>query len=164
MAGSSFEGFDYGSDYHMTEKEQKRENWSQAKIWVVLGLFMGLCLAITIGMNVKEVILKNTGNSAVATYSENASGATLTDGSGRVYFVSLADTMLGTKSGSVRVYYYGDDMKSAKALTASWFWVAMYCVWTPLFAVCVRFAYKNITGDTKRARANKALSEESVTN
>lgn len=158
MASQGFEGFDYESNYHMTEKEQMKDNWSQAKIWIILGIFMGLCLGMSIYMNIKEVILKNTANTAIATYTENASCGLFYDEQGHMYSVSLENTMVGDKSGNVTVYYYGDDMRNAKVLTAPWFWVAMYCLWLPLFLLCVRFAYKNITGDTKRSKANKKVT------
>lgn len=160
MADLGFEGFDGQGNYIMSEKERRKEGFSQAKIWIVLGALIGICLLITIGMSVNEMLLKINGNYKEITYSENAGSTSFVGDDGKIYYISLEDTMLGTKAGSTRVYYYGTDYQNAKVLTATSFWIEMYILWGALFAMCVIFTYKNITGKTIRARKGMNITPQ----
>jgi len=143
MSNSSFEGFDYGNNYHLTEKEEKNESWEQKKIWVIVGLLMALCLGLTIYMHSKELMLKYNGNSIVTEYKNGSSGLEVQDDQGTNHFINLSNTIISNQDGKITLYYYGSNIASAKALTAIWFWIMMYSVWIPLFSVCVYLIFKN---------------------
>jgi len=149
MSNLGFEGFDYQSNYHLTEKEEKKENWQQAKIWVVLGLLMALCLGLTIYMHSKELLLKYNANSIVADYKNGEQMVIVKDDKGTNYNINLTQTIVGKQNDKITLYYWGSNVASAKALTAVWFWVAMYSVWVPLFSLCVYFVYKNLNQDKR---------------
>jgi len=144
MRNARFEGLDYDNNYHLTDKEEKKENWEQAKIWVVLGLLMALCLGLTIYMNTKELILKYNGNSVVAEYKNGDKNITVQDDNGTSYFINLANTTISNQDGNLTVYYWGNNIASAKALTSIWFWLIMYASWIPLFVLCTYFIFKNL--------------------
>ena len=144
MRNARFEGLDYDNNYHLTDKEEKKENWEQAKIWVLLGLLMALCLGLTIYMNTKELILKYNGNSVVAEYKNGDKSVTVQDDKGTSYFINLANTTISNQDGNLTVYYWGNNIASAKALTSIWFWLIMYASWIPLFVLCVYFIFKNL--------------------
>lgn len=149
MSDLGFEGFDHENNYHLSEKEERNENWSQAKIWVVLGMFMALLLGLTLFFNGKELILKYTGSSIEANYVDGDSGVTVIDNQGEKHYISLSDTIISSKDGKITLYYKGDDIKGAKALNAMWFWATMYGIWVPLFALCIFFTLKNLNQNKK---------------
>ena len=144
MRNARFEGLDYDNNYHLTDKEEKKENWEQAKIWVLLGLLMALCLGLTIYLNTKELILKYNGNSVVAEYKNGDKSVTVQDDKGTSYFINLANTTISNQDGKLTVYYWGNNIASATALTSIWFWLIMYACWIPLFALCAYFIFKNL--------------------
>ena len=144
MRNARFEGLDYDNNYHLTDKEEKKENWEQAKIWVLLGLLMALCLGLTIYLNTKELILKYNGNSVVAEYKNGDKSVTVQDDKGTSYFINLANTTISNQDGNITVYYWGNNIASAKALTSISFWLIMYASWIPLFVLCVYFIFKNL--------------------
>ena len=144
MRNTRFEGLDYDNNYHLTDKEEKKENWEQAKIWVLLGLLMALCLGLTIYLNTKELILKYNGNSVVAEYKNGDKSVTVQDDKGTSYFINLANTTISNQDGNLTVYYWGNNIASAKALTSIWFWLIMYASWIPLFVLCTYFIFKNL--------------------
>ena len=144
MSNARLEGFDYDNNYHLTEKEEKKENWEQAKIWVLLGLLMALCLGLTIYMNTKELILKYNGNSVVAEYKNGDKSVTVQDDKGTSYFIDLANATISKQDGNLTVYYWGNNIASAKALTSISFWLIMYASWIPLFVLCTYFIFRNL--------------------
>lgn len=143
MSELGFEGFDHSNDYHMSESEVKKENWDQAKIWVVLGLFMAICLGMTIFLHSKELVLRFGGHSIVAEYKNNPNTISLKDDKGETFYVDIKDTIISPKNGTLTLYY-ANDMHQAKALTAIWFWLLMYVIWLPLLIICIRCTYKNL--------------------
>jgi len=156
MSNAGFEGFDYDSNYHLTEKEERNENWAQAKIWVVLGLFMALCLGLTIYMNSKELLLKFNGNSVVTEYKNGDGYANVVDDNGTKHVIDLTATIIANQNGKITLYYWGNNIAGAKAMTAFWFWAMMYSIWTPLSALCVYFTYKNVNQNkNKKIKAKK---------
>ena len=150
MSNMGFEGFDYGSDYHRTEKEEKNENWEQAKIWVIIGLFMVLFLGLTIYLHSKELNLKYNGTAIVTEYQNGSSGVEVKDDKGTNYFINLSNTIISNKDGKITVYYLGSNIAGAKALTAIWFWIMMYSIWIPIFSLCVYSTYKNLNKNNKK--------------
>jgi len=150
MSNSGFEGFDYQSNYHLSEREEKNENWEQAKIWVIIGLFMALCLGLTIFMHSKELLLKYNGNSIVADYKYGDQLVVVQDNNGANYNIDISQTIISKqKDGKLTLYYRGSNVAGAKALTSNWFWVVMYAVWIPLFSLCVYLALKNLNQNKK---------------
>jgi len=149
MSNAGFEGFDYENNYHLTEKEEKNENWEQSKIWVVLGVLMLLCLGLTIYMNSKELLLKYNGNSVVTEYKNGAGSVTVQDDKGSSYNIDVSNTIISNKDGKITVYYMGNNIANAKALTAFWFWAMMYTAWLPLSALCIYFIFKNLNQSKK---------------
>jgi len=149
MSNAGFEGFDYENNYHLTEKEEKNENWAQAKIWVVLGVLMALCLGLTIYMNTKELLLKYNGNSAVAEYKKGEASIVVQDDKGTSYHINIADTFISNPDGHITVYYWGNNIANAKVLTAFWFFALMYAIWIPLFLLCMHFILKNLNQNKK---------------
>lgn len=149
MSELGFEGFDHENNYHLSEKEERNENWSQAKIWVVLGLFIGLLLGITIYISGNELYLKMAGKAVVADYANGAASVSIQDNQGNKYYINVSDTILSPKNGKITVYYKGNNMGNAKALNAAWFWVLMYCVWIPLILFCIHRIIKNVCPSKK---------------
>jgi hypothetical protein len=149
MSELGFEGFDHENNYHLSEKEERSESWSQAKIWVVLGLFIGLLLGITIYISGNELNLKLNGKAVVTDYANGAASVIIQDDQGNKYYINVSDTILSPQNGKITVYYKGDNMGSAKALNAVWFWVLMYCVWIPLILFCVHRIIKNVRPSKK---------------
>ena len=65
------------------------------------------------------------------------------DNNGIIHIVPIIFTMLSPFSAEkVTVYYYGDDVGSAKALNSIWFWIVFYIVLIPLLYLCMRAAYR----------------------
>lgn len=149
MSGLGFEGFDHENNYHLSEKEERSESWSQAKIWVVLGLFIGLLLGITIYISGNELNLKLTGKAVVTDYAKGAASVVIQDDQGKKYYITVSDTILSPKNGKITVYYKGNNMGSAKALNALWFWVLMYSIWIPLLLICIHCIIKNVCPSKK---------------
>ena len=149
MSNAGFEGFDYENNYHLSEKEEKSENWAQSKIWVVLGLLMALCLGLTIYMNSKDLILKYSGNSVVTEYKNGEKSVTVQDDLGTKHYIDLTSTIIANQDGKITLYYFGKNIAGAKAMTAFWFWATMYCVWVPLTSLCVYFIVKNLNQGKK---------------
>ena len=149
MSNAGFEGFDYENNYHLSEKEEKNENWAQAKIWVVLGLLMALCLGLTIYMHSKELILKYNGNSVVTEYKNGEKSVTVQDDLGTKHYIDLTSTIIANQDGKITLYYMGENIAGAKAMTAFWFWAAMYSIWIPLTSLCVYFIVKNLNQGKK---------------
>lgn len=144
MANMGFEGFDSSDDYHMSEAEQRKENWSQSKIWIILGVFMFLCLVMTIFMSGKEILLVLNGNCVEAEYTGDEKSVEIQDDQGNKYYINVNDTFISAKKGVLKLYYYGDNMRSAKPVTAAWYWLIMYCIWVPLVLLCVWRIHKNM--------------------
>lgn len=149
MSNLGFEGFDHESNYHLSEKEERNENWAQAKIWVVLGIFIALLLCITIFLNGKELVLKYTGNAVVTDYVDGASSVSILDNHGEKHNIYISDIIITPKDGKLTLYYKGDNIKDAKALNAMWFWVIMYSIWIPLFTLCIHLILKNLNQGKK---------------
>lgn len=62
-----------------------------------------------------------------------------------VHIVPLKFSMLSPlKKQAITVYYYGDDLNSARAINAIWFWVVVYIILIPLFILCVRATYRKM--------------------
>lgn len=146
MADMGFQGFDGSNNYHMTEKEQKKENWSQSKIFIVIGVFMALCLALSVSMQVREIVLMSNGTMVEAPYNSETKTATIDNEDGTKTYISLSGSQFAdTKGDSVKLYYK-DNIKDAKPMTQLWFFLAMYVLWGGLLAVCIRHAYRSIKG------------------
>lgn len=147
MANMGFEGFDAQNDYHMSAKEQRKENWEQSKIWIALGVVMAICLVITVYMSARDILLVMNGNCVEAKYDSSNACATIHDENGKNYTISTGDLFITSdKSGIIKVYYYGDNISSAKPVTAWQYWLVMYCIWIPLLGLCIFFTYRNIKG------------------
>jgi len=66
-----------------------------------------------------------------------------TDNHGIIHVVPIMFTMLSPLSPEkVTVYYYGDDVGSAKALNSLWFWFILYLLLIPMLILCVKTAYR----------------------
>jgi len=66
-----------------------------------------------------------------------------TDNNGVIHIVPIMFTMISPLNAEkVTVYYYGDDVGSAKALNSLWFWVVLYMILILLLFRCVMAAYK----------------------
>ena len=77
-------------------------------------------------------------------YGKNSMIA-FTDNNGISHIVKIMFTMLSPfQTDKVTVYYYGDDIKSARALNSIWFWAIFYIVLIPLLYMCMRVAYRII--------------------
>lgn len=148
MGNAGFEGFDAGDDYHMSEGEQKYENWQQAKIWVVIGCFMALCLGVTMYMHISEIKLKLTGHEVVATYVASSKTGIIENEDGSKTYVPLQDHVFKpNKDGNtVTLYYYENHELSAKPMTSIGYWLIMYAIWAPLLGLCIFFGYRNVKG------------------
>ena len=86
------------------------------------------------------------------------------DNNGIIHIVPIMFTMLSPFSvEKVTVYYYGDDVGSAKALNSIWFWVVFYIVLIPLLYLCLRAAYR-ITYPKSHVRADTEEDHKSLKN
>ena len=68
---------------------------------------------------------------------------TFIDNNSIIHIVPIMFIMLSPSNAEkVTVYYYGDDVGSAKALNSLWFWFAFYILLIPILFICARVAYR----------------------
>jgi len=105
---------------------------------------------VSIGLNTQE-------------YGKNCITA-FVDDNGIIHIVPIIFTMLSPFNvEKVTVYYYGDDVGSAKALNSIWFWIVFYIVLIPLLYLCMRAAYR-ITYPKSHVRAEVEEEHKTLKN
>ena len=149
-SGLGFEGFD-GSGRTIAESELRKEGIAQSKIWICLGVFMTLCLFIALFLSVKTILLRVNGNSVTVDHKPGEYSVTVYDTENRPYYIQLNDVIFDDSASKLTLYYYGDDIKSAKLLDSMWFFVVMDIGWGAFAAGCFFMAYRNIKPQKKHA-------------
>ncbi len=145
-----FEGYGADDDYHFNEKEEKKEGWAQAAIWIVGMIIFGVCLLITVYLNVSDLMLMKNGTCAVAELTSSQNTAVF-EIDGKRHYASLSSAVYAADNNKVKVYYTDEDAKNAKPVTAAWFYIMMYVVWVPLLIISIRAVYKNVTNKQKHS-------------
>lgn len=74
-----------------------------------------------------------------------ASGCAFKDAQDNIYLVRTSKTIFSEPiNKKITVYYYGDDMASARTLTVIWVWILAYVILIPILIFLVICTYKTL--------------------
>lgn len=149
--GMDYDGSGTGSGYYDPHKE-KRERLREAALPLLLSGFLLIILGFAIYIHCSELILKTTGYSIMADYSDYKKTASFKAPDGTIVKVDAKLALLSKNAEEVHVYFYENEAYNAQVLMSVKLWIIIYVVLGSAFAGCIFWAYKELH-KSKHAKA-----------
>ena len=141
--GIDYDGSGIGSGYYDSDKE-KRERLSEAAFPLLLAGILLIFLGFAIYIHCSELMLKKTGYSIMADYSDYKKMASFKAPDGTIVKVNARWALLSKDAEEVPVYFYENEIYNAQVLMNVRLWIMVYGVLGSAFAGCIFWAYKEL--------------------
>lgn len=149
--GIDYDGSGTGSGYYDARKE-KRERIREAALPLLLSGFLLIILGFAFYIHCSELILKTTGYSIMADYSDYKKMASFKAPDGTIVKVDAKLALLSKNAEEVPVYFYENEVYNAQVITSVKLWIIVYVILGGALAGCIFWAYKELH-KSKHAKA-----------
>lgn len=133
--------FKYENEFETSESvneaDEQRDRFVMSCIWCALLVLFGAIWISVIVRNVNELIFKQNANSITAEYTPGSDNVVIHRDDGSKYIIDISGCIAAANGNEITLYYHGNDIKNARPLTWTGFWVFMNICWGTLCLICM---------------------------